>query len=86
MREVVNAASWLDERRSDVGAIIITGEGKSFAAGADVKELANVTAEEVCKLCSLQANSIAPLKAHRSRPEMTVFYVFNHSSGNVMLI
>lgn len=48
MREVVNAASWLDEGRSDVGAIIITGEGKSFAAGADVKELANVTAEEVC--------------------------------------
>lgn len=47
MREVVHAASWLDGQRADVGAIIITGEGTSFAAGADVKELASLTYEEV---------------------------------------
>lgn len=45
MREVTHAASWMDGQRADVRAIIITGEGKSFAAGADVKELADVTYE-----------------------------------------
>ena len=47
MREVTHAASWMDAQRVDVRAIIITGEGKSFAAGADVKELADVTYEQV---------------------------------------
>ena len=49
MREVVDAAQRLDDERTDVGAIIITGDGsKAFAAGADIKELVDLTYAEVC--------------------------------------
>ena len=44
MREVVDAARRLEPQ---VGAIIITGEGKAFAAGADIKELAQLSYEQV---------------------------------------
>jgi enoyl-CoA hydratase len=38
MREVVEAASTMDRDRS-VGAIVLTGSTKAFAAGADIKEM-----------------------------------------------
>ncbi len=45
MTEVVDAARRLEPQ---VGAIIITGDGgKAFAAGADIKELAQLTYEQV---------------------------------------
>lgn len=47
MEEIVHAAHALD-RRPEVKAIIITGDGpKYFAAGADIKEMADQTYEEV---------------------------------------
>lgn len=39
MREVVEAATAFD-RSADVGAIVLTGSAKAFAAGADIKEMA----------------------------------------------
>ncbi|MEA5363115.1 enoyl-CoA hydratase [Amycolatopsis sp., V23-08] len=39
MREITTAAAGLD-RDPDVGAIVVTGSAKAFAAGADVKEMA----------------------------------------------
>ena len=47
MREIVHAAQW---HQSDelIGAIIITGEGsKAFAAGADIKEMADMSYSQV---------------------------------------
>lgn len=38
MAEVVDAATMLD-RDPDVGALVITGSAKAFAAGADIKEM-----------------------------------------------
>jgi enoyl-CoA hydratase len=38
MREVVEAATAMDRDRS-VGAIVLTGSAKAFAAGADIKEM-----------------------------------------------
>lgn len=38
MREVVDAATGLDQAR-DIGAIVITGSDRAFAAGADIKEM-----------------------------------------------
>ena len=47
MEEIVHAAQALD-KRPDVKALIITGEGpKYFAAGADIKEMADQTYDEV---------------------------------------
>lgn len=47
MEEVVHAAQALD-KRPDVKALIITGDGaKYFAAGADIKEMADQTYDEV---------------------------------------
>ncbi len=47
MEEIVHAARALD-KRPDVKALIITGEGpKYFAAGADIKEMADQTYDEV---------------------------------------
>ena len=47
MEEIVHAAHALD-RRPDVKALIITGDGpKYFAAGADIKDMADQTYEEV---------------------------------------
>ncbi|MEU8632764.1 enoyl-CoA hydratase [Amycolatopsis sp. NPDC048633] len=39
MRELTEAAAELD-RDPDVGAIVVTGSAKAFAAGADIKEMA----------------------------------------------
>ncbi|MDQ1128090.1 enoyl-CoA hydratase [Microbacterium sp. SORGH_AS_0888] len=41
MREVVHAARELDDDRG-VGAIVVTGSERAFAAGADIKEMANL--------------------------------------------
>ncbi|OBI91931.1 enoyl-CoA hydratase [Mycobacterium asiaticum] len=45
MNEVTSAATELDND-PDVGAIIITGSAKAFAAGADIKEMAELTFAE----------------------------------------
>ena len=42
MHEVTTAATELDDDRG-IGAIIITGSAKAFAAGADIKEMAELT-------------------------------------------
>ncbi|WAC53959.1 enoyl-CoA hydratase [Gordonia sp. SL306] len=42
MNEVVAAATDFD-RDPDIGAIVITGSGKAFAAGADIKEMSSKT-------------------------------------------
>lgn len=46
MREVVDAAQSYDND-PDVKCIVITGSEKAFAAGADIKEMANKTATEM---------------------------------------
>ena len=47
MEEIVDAAQAMD-KRPDVRALIITGQGsKYFAAGADIKEMADQTYDEV---------------------------------------
>ena len=46
MAEVTAAAAELDDDPG-VGAIIITGSAKAFAAGADIKEMANLSFAEV---------------------------------------
>ncbi|CAM4415482.1 putative enoyl-CoA hydratase echA8 [Mycobacterium basiliense] len=45
MTEVTDAATDLDND-SGIGAIIITGSAKAFAAGADIKEMADLTFSE----------------------------------------
>ena len=42
MREVVAAASAFDSD-PDIGAIVVTGSERAFAAGADVKEMENAS-------------------------------------------
>lgn len=42
INEVTSAATELDDD-PDIGAIIITGSAKAFAAGADIKEMADLT-------------------------------------------
>jgi enoyl-CoA hydratase/carnithine racemase len=57
MKEIVCAAQ---QHQSDesVGAIIITGEGtKAFAAGADIKEMANQSYSQVWCLLKTYAQS-----------------------------
>ncbi|MBZ8177385.1 enoyl-CoA hydratase [Corynebacterium poyangense] len=46
MEEVVAAAQEFDQR-SDIGAIVITGSDKAFAAGADIKEMVSKTATDM---------------------------------------
>lgn len=46
MRETVDAVGRLD-RDGDIGAIVITGSEKAFAAGADIKEMAPKSATEM---------------------------------------
>src|ERR1700742_3111363 len=46
MHEVTSAATELDND-PDIGAIIITGNEKAFAAGADIKEMAGLSFAEV---------------------------------------
>ena len=53
MEEIVHAAQALD-MRPDVKALIITGDGvKYFAAGADIKEMADQTYDEVNPLSTI---------------------------------
>ncbi|CAI5478967.1 unnamed protein product [Closterium sp. Yama58-4] len=42
MGEVVSALKWMDQKAT-VGATVITGEGRAFAAGADIAEMAPLT-------------------------------------------
>lgn len=46
MHEVVGAATELDAD-PDIGAIVLTGSAKAFAAGADIKEMADLTYADV---------------------------------------
>jgi enoyl-CoA hydratase len=46
MREVVDAAERFDDRR-DVGAIVITGSERAFAAGADIKEMETMSSGDI---------------------------------------
>lgn len=46
MHEVVTAATAFD-RASDIGAIVVTGSEKAFAAGADIKEMEERSGQEM---------------------------------------
>jgi enoyl-CoA hydratase len=46
MKEIADALSTLDADR-DIGCIIITGDDRAFAAGADIKEMAESSAVEM---------------------------------------
>lgn len=46
MRELVNAMQALDQD-SSIGAIVLTGNEKAFAAGADIKEMAEASTVEM---------------------------------------
>lgn len=46
MHELVDTIQQLD-LNSSVRSIIITGKGKAFAAGADIKEMANLDQKQV---------------------------------------
>ncbi|RJQ89094.1 enoyl-CoA hydratase [Amycolatopsis panacis] len=46
MRELTTAAAELD-RSAEVGAIVLTGSDRAFAAGADIKEMASRTFSEM---------------------------------------
>lgn len=46
MRELVSAAEAFDAS-PDIGAIVVTGSDRAFAAGADIKEMADATAVEM---------------------------------------
>ena len=46
MSEVTTAAAELDDD-ADIGAIILTGNEKAFAAGADIKEMSNLSFADV---------------------------------------
>lgn len=49
MNDVVTAATELD-RDPDIGAIVLTGSEKAFAAGADIKEMATKSAAEMYRV------------------------------------
>ena len=46
LSELMDSLKELDDR-DDIGAIVITGNEKSFAAGADISSMANATREEI---------------------------------------
>lgn len=48
MREIVEAMEGFDHDEG-IGAIVITGDERAFAAGADIKEMADATAVEMLK-------------------------------------
>ena len=48
LSELMESLKELDER-DDIGAIVITGDEKSFAAGADISAMADATTEEIKK-------------------------------------
>lgn len=49
LNEAVLAAMDELEARSDVGALIVTGAGSAFCAGADLEDLANCDSEEILR-------------------------------------
>lgn len=51
MHELVDTVQQLDAD-SSVRSIIITGRGKAFAAGADIKEMANLDQKHVSETCT----------------------------------
>ncbi|RRR41912.1 enoyl-CoA hydratase [Mycolicibacter terrae] len=72
MNEVTTAAAEFDADPG-IGAIIITGSAKAFAAGADIKEMANLTFAEVfaadffaawSKLAAVRTPTIAAVAGH----------------------
>ncbi|MCD6425936.1 MAG: enoyl-CoA hydratase/isomerase family protein [Anaerolineales bacterium] len=48
LTELMESLKELDER-DDIGAIVITGDEKAFAAGADISAMADATTEEIKK-------------------------------------
>jgi len=72
MGEVTSAATELDND-PDIGAIIITGSAKAFAAGADIKEMADLTFADAFeadffaawgKLAAVRTPTIAAVAGH----------------------
>ena len=72
MHEVTGAATQLDND-AGIGAIIITGNAKAFAAGADIKEMASLSFAEVfaadffaawSKLAAVRTPTIAAVAGH----------------------
>jgi enoyl-CoA hydratase len=72
MTEVTTAATEFDDD-PDIGAIIITGSPKAFAAGADIKEMASLTFADVfgadffapwSKLAAVRTPTIAAVAGH----------------------
>ena len=51
--EELSAVISIAEKEDDVKVIIITGEGKAFVAGADIKEMQNINPEQARKLGAL---------------------------------
>ena len=48
LSELMESLKELDER-DDIGAIVITGNDKSFAAGADISSMSKATKDEIRK-------------------------------------
>ena len=72
MREVTTAAAEFDNDRG-IGAIIITGSAKAFAAGADIKEMSHLAFSDVfdddffapwAKLAAVRTPTIAAVAGH----------------------
>jgi enoyl-CoA hydratase len=72
MTEITTAAAELDGDRG-IGAIIITGSAKAFAAGADIKEMSSLTFAEVfgsdlfagwSRLAAIRTPTIAAVAGH----------------------
>ena len=47
--DLVNALEYFENKGSDIGCIVISGNGKAFAAGADIKTMANKTYADFSK-------------------------------------
>lgn len=75
MKEIVHAAQQ-HQHDVNVGAIIITGEGtKAFAAGADIKEMANQSYSQVrclCRLMLVMSHSCVVKDSQRSHRVYTI--------------
>lgn len=72
MREVTSAAAAFDDDPG-IGAVIITGSAKAFAAGADIKEMSGLTFADVfgadyfgtwAKLAAVRTPTIAAVAGH----------------------
>src|SRR5438270_12959655 len=72
MNEVTSAATELDNDPG-IGAIIVTGSAKAFAAGADIKEMAELTFSDAFeadffaawgKLAAIRTPTIAAVAGH----------------------